>query len=65
MKRSYTVQELAERWQVHRATIYRMMQRGEIASFKVGATRRIRAEEVESYEQKLSHDVAPRRPVSQ
>jgi len=52
MKKSYRIDELAKDFDVSRRTIERLIQRGEIQSFKVGDTRRIEAEEVERLKKK-------------
>jgi len=51
-KKSYRIDELAKDFDVSRRTIERLIQRGEIQSFKVGDTRRIEAEEVERMKKK-------------
>jgi excisionase family DNA binding protein len=47
MKKSYRIDEVAEEFDVSRRTIERLIQRGELQSFKVGDTRRIDPEEIE------------------
>jgi excisionase family DNA binding protein len=53
-KKSYRIDELAKDFDVSRRTIERLIQRGEIQSFKIGDTRRIEAEEVERLKKKDS-----------
>ena len=43
---SYTVTELARRWQCHQETIRRMIQRGDLKAFRVGKQWRIPQEAV-------------------
>ncbi len=38
---AYTVEEVAESLKVHTRTVYRMLERGELRGFKVGAAWRI------------------------
>jgi len=61
MKRSFTLTELAERWSCSRASLYRMMQRGELPYFYVGRTRRVSIAYVEALE---SGEIEPERPVA-
>ncbi len=49
---SYTVTELAQRWQCHPETIRRMIQRGELKAFRVGRQWRIAEEAVKWIETK-------------
>ena len=42
----YTIQSLADRWQVHYTTVYRMIQSGKLKTFKIGDQVRITAKEV-------------------
>ena len=49
---SYTVTELAARWQCHPETIRRMIQRGELKAFRVGRQWRISEETVKWTETK-------------
>lgn len=46
----YTIQSLADRWQVHYTTVYRMIQSGKLKTFKIGDQVRITAEEVRRFE---------------
>jgi excisionase family DNA binding protein len=50
-KTSLRIDELAEQWDVSRRTVEREIKRGELAAFKVGATWRVKAEEISRYEQ--------------
>ena len=63
MKRSLRVDQLAARWGVHRATIYRMMACDELPFFVAGKTRRVLVQHVEAIEstncRKVSQSVAP------
>lgn len=45
MKESYTIYELAAAWGCSWRTIWRMIQRGELAAFRVGRSWRISAAE--------------------
>lgn len=45
----YTVKELAELFRVTPLTIYRLANRGEIASYKIGRATRIRKRDVEAF----------------
>lgn len=51
-KKSYRIDEVAEEFDVSRRTVERLIQRGELQSFKVGDTRRIDAEELERMKKK-------------
>ena len=42
-------EEAGNRMQLSRATIYRMLERGELRSIKIGAVRRIPVRELEAY----------------
>jgi excisionase family DNA binding protein len=46
----FTVQQLAARWGCHRSHVYRMIERGELAVFRIGNLARIPAAEVERIE---------------
>jgi excisionase family DNA binding protein len=46
----FTVQQLAARWACHRSHIYRMIDAGEIAPFRIGTLIRIPTSEVERIE---------------
>ena len=48
-KEFYTVKELAELLQVTPTTIYRLMNRGELAYHQVGRAKRFSREDVEEY----------------
>ena len=48
-KTSLRLDELAEEWDVSRRTVEREIKRGELAAFKVGATWRVKAEEILRY----------------
>ncbi|MBM4395625.1 MAG: helix-turn-helix domain-containing protein [Deltaproteobacteria bacterium] len=50
VKRSMRVDELAARWDVHPATVYRMIRRKELPAFKAGANLRIPMPAVEARE---------------
>lgn len=50
MNEPYTIKALAQRWQVHYSTIYRLIQSGKLKTFKVGDQVRITAEEVRRFE---------------
>jgi excisionase family DNA binding protein len=46
-----SIPQVALRWGVHRATVYRLLQRGELASTRIGGKAlRIAVQEVERYE---------------
>lgn len=47
MKKSYRVDEAAAEFDVSKRTVERLIQRGEIESYKVGDSRRIDAQEIE------------------
>lgn len=47
MKNTYRVDEAAKELEVSRRTVERLIQRGDLPSFKVGDTRRIDAQELE------------------
>ena len=46
----YTIQSLADRWQVHYTTVHRMIQSGKLKTSKIGDQVRITAEEVRRFE---------------
>ena len=46
----YTIQSLADRWQVHYTTDYQMIQSGKLKTFKIGDQVRITATEVRRFE---------------
>jgi len=46
----YTPEELAERWACNLETVYRMIARSELRTFRVGRMLRITAAEVSRYE---------------
>ena len=46
----YTIQSLADRWQVHYTTVYRMIQSGKLKTFKIGDQIRISSDEVRRFE---------------
>ena len=46
----FTAEELAERWQCHLATVYRLLQSKKLKGFKLGRGVRISRAEVERYE---------------
>jgi excisionase family DNA binding protein len=49
----YTPRTLAKRWECSQATIYNMIERGDLAAFKVGGKLlRIKAEDAEAFEQR-------------
>lgn len=52
MKKTYRVDEVAKELEVSRRTIERLIQRGEIHSYKVGDTRRIDVSEIEKLKKK-------------
>ena len=49
VKEFYTVEELAERLQLTRMTIYRLVKRGEIPYYQIGRSKRFRAGDVEEF----------------
>ncbi len=48
-KEFYTVEELAERLQLTRMTIYRLVKRGELPCYVIGRSKRFRHEDVEEF----------------
>jgi len=48
-KRFYTPGELAEMMAVHKATIYRMVERGELPAIRFGRSIRFDADEIEAF----------------
>lgn len=56
MKKSYRIDEAAQEFAVSRRTIYRLIERGELESFKVGDTRRIDADEIERIKKNAAED---------
>ena len=48
-KEFYTVEELAERLQLTRMTIYRLVKRGELPCYVIGRSKRFRHEDVEDF----------------
>lgn len=52
IKKSLRIDEVARDLDVSRRTIERLIQRGELQSFKVGDTRRIDSEEIERLKKK-------------
>ena len=56
-----SIPQVALRWGVHRATVYRLLQRGELASTRIGGkSLRIAVQEVERYESPTSQHVSDR-----
>ena len=51
-KKSYRLDEVAKEFDVSRRTVERLIQRGELPSFKVGDTRRVDAEEIDRFKKK-------------
>lgn len=49
-KKIYTVDDLADRWEMHRQTIIRLANNGDIPMFKVGKQHRIRKDVLERFE---------------
>jgi len=47
---TYTVADLAKRWQVHEVTLRRMLESGKLPGFKIGRSWRITAATVAAYE---------------
>lgn len=47
MKKNLRIDEVAKEFDVSRRTVERLIQKGEIQSFKVGDTRRVPAEELD------------------
>jgi excisionase family DNA binding protein len=45
-----TIRQLADRWSVHRATVYRMIQRQELSAIQIGPGWRIPITVIEAYE---------------
>ena len=56
MKKSYRIDEAAREFEVTTRTIYRLIKRGEIHSFKVGDARRIDSEEIERIKKNTGED---------
>ncbi len=48
-KEFYTVEELAERLQLTRMTIYRLVKRGELPYYQIGRSKRFRTDDVEAF----------------
>lgn len=48
-KRAHSIQEVADTLGINRVTVYRLLERGELKSIKVGRRRLILAEELERY----------------
>lgn len=46
-----TVGEVASRWRVHRKTVIRMLDRGDVEGLRIGGQIRVRPESVEAYEE--------------
>jgi len=44
--KAFTINDLCERWGCSRNTIYRMIERGELRTFRIGGNQRISAAEV-------------------
>lgn len=57
-----TVAEVAARWRVHRRTIVRMLDRGDLDGVRIGGQIRVRPESVDAYE--AAHRTASRVVVS-
>lgn len=53
-KRPFTPETLAERWQCSTGVIYRMLSSGQLPGFKIGKLWRIRAEDVEEFESRVT-----------
>lgn len=49
-KETYTLKELAERWNLNKMTVYRWAKAGEIKYFKIGNKFLVKKEEVERIE---------------
>jgi len=45
--RDYSMREAAARMRVHVATLYRMLERGELRTYRVGKSRRVSTEELD------------------
>jgi excisionase family DNA binding protein len=46
----FTVEEVAERWKVHPATVYKLVKAGKLKAFRVQRVFRIRMDDLEEYE---------------
>lgn len=63
---SFTVADLAARWQCGQSTVRNLIKRGELATFRIGTLIRIKADEVERFEcqNTLCSDFAADTPLS-
>ena len=52
------VNEFCERYSVSRATLYRLVQRGDLTIYKIGTASRIKAAEAETWLAGLSRDTS-------
>jgi excisionase family DNA binding protein len=55
-----TVPQLAEYLQCNKSTIYRLIKKGEIPAFKVGADWRFKRDVIEQWLERQHHRVMPR-----
>lgn len=51
----FTPRQLAERWQVHKSTVSRLCQAGDLRAFRVGDLWRIPLESVEEFERRTAN----------
>lgn len=54
-QRAYTARELAEAWRVSIRHIYGLMERGELAYFQIGRSRRVLSQDARTYERENRH----------
>ncbi len=45
----YTVRQVCEAWNISRATLYRLVQRGQVKPVKIGRATRFRSDELEQF----------------
>lgn len=50
MKETYTLKELAKRWNISYLNLFNMVKKGKIKAFRVGHQWRVKAEEVQRVE---------------
>jgi excisionase family DNA binding protein len=55
-KEFYTVRDLANLFQVTETTVYRLVRRGELPSYRIGRAIRFRANEVEAFLKRCRND---------
>lgn len=58
-----TVDEVAERLGISRATVYRLLERGDVRAYKIGKSLRFKEDELEAFVD--AHRVSPKKQAGQ